>query len=313
MAPAGPVLVVGATGALGGRIARRLAAGGQAVAALVREPGSPRAQALAEQGIELRHADLGVPDQVRRAMAGAEAVVFTATSADCKAGTGEVETADRRGLVAVVDTAEALGVRHLVYVSMSGGIDVPNPLLAAKRDAEQHILRSTLPYTIVRPTFFIETWFLAKAGYDIDGGLVKLYGDGTHPVGFIAVEDVAAAVCAALHHHEARFQIIELGGPEAIRPREAISMVEAAFGKKLEIQQILEADLLRAESYAEEPVLRSVLALRRALAHGDVPGTAWLDRLGIAPTTLGAWLQNASSIRRSAERTAAAPPLPEAR
>jgi uncharacterized protein YbjT (DUF2867 family) len=66
------VLVTGATGFTGGHLARRLAADGDFVRALVRDPA--RAADLASAGIELVTGDLRDPASLDRAVAGVDVV-----------------------------------------------------------------------------------------------------------------------------------------------------------------------------------------------------------------------------------------------
>lgn len=69
-----PVLVTGATGRQGGATARALLAAGTPVRALVRDPASPRAEAVRALGAELVAGDLHDRDSVARASEGARAV-----------------------------------------------------------------------------------------------------------------------------------------------------------------------------------------------------------------------------------------------
>lgn len=64
------VLVVGATGAQGGSVARHLLARGFPVRAFTRDPGSAPAQALARTGAEVVRGDLADRPSLRRALAG---------------------------------------------------------------------------------------------------------------------------------------------------------------------------------------------------------------------------------------------------
>jgi uncharacterized protein YbjT (DUF2867 family) len=64
------VLVVGATGAQGGSVARHLLGRGYPVRALTRDPDSAPAQALARAGAEVVRGDLGDRPSLRRALAG---------------------------------------------------------------------------------------------------------------------------------------------------------------------------------------------------------------------------------------------------
>ena len=75
------VLVVGATGFLGSEICRLLVAEGHAVRGLVRETSDPeRVSALRSMGVATLVGDLKDPESVRPALAGADAVVSTATA-----------------------------------------------------------------------------------------------------------------------------------------------------------------------------------------------------------------------------------------
>ena len=64
------VLVVGATGAQGGSVARHVLARGFSVRALTRDPGSAPARALARAGAEVVRGDLTDRPSLRRALAG---------------------------------------------------------------------------------------------------------------------------------------------------------------------------------------------------------------------------------------------------
>lgn len=70
------IVIAGATGDLGGRIARELAQRGASVRALVR-PGtsSERTQPLQQQGVAITEADLSQPESIARACEGAACVV----------------------------------------------------------------------------------------------------------------------------------------------------------------------------------------------------------------------------------------------
>jgi uncharacterized protein YbjT (DUF2867 family) len=67
------ILVVGATGAQGGSVARHLLrAGSYKVRGLTRRPGSPAAKEIAELGAEVVEGDLSNPTAVRAALSGCD-------------------------------------------------------------------------------------------------------------------------------------------------------------------------------------------------------------------------------------------------
>jgi NADH dehydrogenase len=101
------ILIVGATGKLGGRIARELLSRGLKVRALVR-PASA-AGALQRLGAEIVIGDLKDPASLLAACAGADTVITTANTAR-RGGADTVDTVDRTGSRALIDAARATGV-----------------------------------------------------------------------------------------------------------------------------------------------------------------------------------------------------------
>jgi len=100
-----PVLVVGATGSLGGQVVDQLLARGRTVRALVR-PGSD-ATRLQAKGVEIARGDMLDLDSLVTAMTGADAAVTTAaghtgrnrnaTEIDTIGNTNLAQAAHRRG------------------------------------------------------------------------------------------------------------------------------------------------------------------------------------------------------------------------
>ncbi|OVA17842.1 hypothetical protein BVC80_1835g234 [Macleaya cordata] len=118
-----------------------------------------------------------------------------------------------------IDTAKALGVKHIVLVGSMGGTD-PNHflnymgngnILIWKRKAEQYLADSGIPYTIIR-----------AGGLDNkEGGRELLVGkdDELLPTedGYIARADVAEACIQALLIEESKFKALDLGSkPEGV-------------------------------------------------------------------------------------------------
>src|SRR6185437_10516368 len=103
-----PIAVTGATGALGGRVARRLAAAGVPQRLVVRDaaraPSLPGAEVVTAAGF-------GDPESMRAAFTGAHTVFLVSATED----------ADRKTLhTAAVDAAVAADVSRIVYVSFIG-------------------------------------------------------------------------------------------------------------------------------------------------------------------------------------------------
>jgi uncharacterized protein YbjT (DUF2867 family) len=133
------VLVTGGTGHLGQRLLAPLQGAGHTVRQMSRRgtgPGGVRGNLAT--GLDLTPA-----------LAGAEIVVHAAS--DPRGDPWQVDVAGTRRLVEAVDRSR---LRHLVYVSMVGVDRVPYNYYRAKFSAEQVLLASGLPVTLLRVTQF---------------------------------------------------------------------------------------------------------------------------------------------------------------
>jgi uncharacterized protein YbjT (DUF2867 family) len=136
------VLVTGGTGRLGKRLTEPLQAAGHSVRQMSRRgtgPGGVRGD-LAVGGRDLA-----------QAAAGAEIIVHAAS--DAQGDPWQVDVAGTRRLVEAVDRSR---LQHLVYVSIVGVDRIPYSYYRAKFAAEQVLLASGLPVTLLRVTQFHE-------------------------------------------------------------------------------------------------------------------------------------------------------------
>ena len=106
------ILVVGATGLVGGQVCARLAASGVGVRALVRATSSPeKVDRLRAQGVDVVEADLRDAASVDAACAGADAVICTVSSMpfSYEPGVNDIQTTDLDGVKNLIDAADARG------------------------------------------------------------------------------------------------------------------------------------------------------------------------------------------------------------
>jgi len=150
------VAIAGAHGQIARRLTRLLAARGDRVRGLIRNPA--HADDVRADGAEPVLLDLETAgaDQVAAAIEGADAVVFAA-GAGPGSGAERKMTVDRDAAVALVRAAEAAGVGRYVIVSSVGaeappdGDDVFSVYVRAKAQADQAVVASDLDWTVVRP------------------------------------------------------------------------------------------------------------------------------------------------------------------
>jgi uncharacterized protein YbjT (DUF2867 family) len=150
------VAIAGGHGQIGLRLARALTARGDTARSLIRNP--DHAADVAAAGGEPVVCDLEhVPvDEVARAIAGADAVVFAA-GAGPGSGPERKWTMDHGGAVKLIEAAQASGIDRYVIVSSrradpgAPGDDTFAVYLRAKGQADADLRASGLAYTIVRP------------------------------------------------------------------------------------------------------------------------------------------------------------------
>lgn len=150
------ILIVGATGNLGGIITRGLLARGKDVRILVRE--GRNYAPLVAAGATPAIGDLKEPASLDAACRDVGTIVTTATAIS-RQPPDTLETVDDAGYRNVIEAAKAAGVRHFVFTSALGSSpDSPVPLLRIRALNEQRLRESGMTYTILQPNIYIEVW-----------------------------------------------------------------------------------------------------------------------------------------------------------
>ena len=188
------VVIAGGHGQIARRLTRLLAARGDRVRGLIRNP--EHAADLEADGAEPVVVDMEAADDLAPHLEGAEAVVFAAGAGP---GSGEERkrTVDLGGAVKLVDAARVTGIRRYVMVSAMGAGDPEaggermRPYLEAKAEADEVLARSGLDFTIVRPGSLTD-----------EPGTGRVAAGPEVGRGEIPREDVAAVLVAALDHGE---------------------------------------------------------------------------------------------------------------
>lgn len=255
-----PIAVTGATGQLGGRVARRLAAAGVPQRLLVRDP--ERAPRL--PGADVVRAPFGDGAAVRQALAGLNGGLDTVLMVSAS------ETADRVDQHRTfIDAAAAAGVGHLVYVSFYGA--APDATFTLARDhwaTEQHIRASGVPFTSLRDNLYAD--FLPQM-VGADGVIRGPAGDGRAAV--VAQDDIADAVVAVLRDPGAHAgRVYELTGPQALTLAEVAAVITTVTGRPVSYvpETIEEAYASRASYGAPDWQLDAWVSTYTAIADGSL-------------------------------------------
>ena len=197
------ILVVGATGNLGGAVTQILLAQGQSVRILARSQSNYHP--FADAGAQIVLGDLKQRDSLDAACRGAETVITTATSA-ARGGEDTVQTVDLEGNRNLIDAAKAAGVKQFIFVSvLTADPNSPVPFLQTKGKTEDALRASGLRYTILAPNGFMELMVAGVVGMPaMMGQPVTIVGGGRRKHSFISAGDVAAFILAAIGNPAAR-------------------------------------------------------------------------------------------------------------
>jgi uncharacterized protein YbjT (DUF2867 family) len=274
------ILVVGATGRLGGLITRELLHHGTAVRMLVRT--GSNYDAVVTAGAEAVIGDLKDRDSVRAACRGVNAVITTANAIG-RTGEDNLESVDHLGNANLFDAAAAEGISQFVFISALGAdADHPMPLLRAKGLTEQRLRASGMAWTVLQPNFYMDTWIPAIVGGPaLAGQPVTLVGDGQRQHSMIAMRDVVSYAIAALDHPEARGNTLPLGGPYPVTWHDVVAAFGHELGRDLPIQT-----LAPGESIPGLPAVVSELAAALASYDSPLDMTELAKTYGVAPTPL---------------------------
>ena len=209
-----PILVTGAAGQLGavGRtVTNLLLERGLPVRAMVRRE-DDRAKALRAAGAEVVVGDLLEPADVKRIVRGSRRIYF-----GMSVSAGYLEAT-----MIMAAVARELGVDALVNMSqmtvsqMSIENTTPSPQQRQHWLSEQALAWSGVPAITIRPTVFLEGFFLPLTSPSVrDRNRIELpFGNGkTNPVAAADVAQVVASVLAEPGPHVGR--IYELTGPRS--------------------------------------------------------------------------------------------------
>jgi NAD(P)H dehydrogenase (quinone) len=268
------IAVTGATGVVGGRVARRLADLGLAQRLVVRDP----ARAPELPGAEVRAASAyGAGEEMRAALAGV-ATLFLVPAQESADRLAQHRTA--------VDAALAAGVRSIVYLSFLGA--APDATFTLARDhgaTEAHIRDAGVPFTFLRMSLYLD--FVPRmVGTD---GVIRGPADEGR-AGIVSRADVADVGVALLtgNGHEGR--VYDATGPEALTVGEMAATMRELSGKPIAFddETLAEARASRAGYGAPEWQVEAWISTYTAIGAGELATvTDTVARLaGHAPQSL---------------------------
>ena len=229
------IAITGATGYIGGRLARRLLESGYSIRCLVRAPAKLQDRPWATHPyVEIRQTDLADPPSVAANLAGCHAafyLVHSMTSAGSDYATRDRELAANFALA-----AKQAGVTRIIYL---GGLGETGPglseHLSSRREVEEALGSTGVPVTVLRAAMIIGS---GSASFEILRYLVerlpimitpKWVSTPCQP---IAVRNVIGYLLGALAEPQTAGRVFDIGGPEVLCYREIMRTMAEELGLK---------------------------------------------------------------------------------
>lgn len=255
--PSSPLIAVtGSTGAVGGRVARDLAARGIPQRLLVRD--ATRAPSLDRGEVQVaRYSDA---DAARAALQGVETLFMVSAS----------ETADRvEHHRTFVEAAADAGVRSIVYTSFLAA--APDAVFTLGRDhaATEDVIRASgMTWTFLRDNFYMDMMELFAGD---DGVIRGPAADGR--CSLVSRSDVAATAVSVLLDPAAHADTsYDLTGPEALTLTQVAEKISAVRGHPVRFvdESLDEAYASRAAYGAPRWQVDAWVSTYTAIASGDL-------------------------------------------
>lgn len=205
------VLVTGATGFIGARLAPALREAGHEVLAMTRRPekyeGAGRAVG----------ADVADPDSLTAALSGVDVAVYLVHALD----RADFEAADQAAALAFGTAAAQAGVQQIVYLGGLGPHDEAelSAHLRSRRRTERHLAAGGVPVTTLRAAVIVGhggvSWELTRQLVNNLPAMVVPRWAST-PTQPIAVDDVVRYLSGVIGRPETFGRTYEIGGPEQL-------------------------------------------------------------------------------------------------
>ncbi|MEZ5098950.1 MAG: NAD(P)H-binding protein [Thermoleophilia bacterium] len=247
------ILVTGATGKVGGEVARLLLADGAPVRALARS--AERAAPLAALGAEVAVGDLGRPGTLGPACAGVDALVLVPPDEE------HMDVLQRNA----VEAAAVAGVERIVKLSLvEPDLGSRSRIVRWHASGERDVEASGLRFTHVRANSFLQNLLWLAPAIRERGAFESCMGD--RRMAWVDTRDVASTIVAVLARDDLDGQAVDATGPEALAYGEIAARIDRVVGTPCRYVDLAPAVLearLRGEGWP------AWLAEEVALVYGD--------------------------------------------
>ncbi len=272
------ILVMAASGRLGGRVIEHLLTDGCAADDIVAGARSPdKLSRFTERGVQVRRADYTDPESLETAYQGVDTVVVIPSTSPVAPRIQEHANA--------LTAARSAGVKRVIFLSINSCTPESRSLIAPFiLYAESATRLSGMEWLLLRMNIYIDPladWApeLAKTGrlpYPVKQGRVA----------YVSRDDIARAIAAAAQDMNLKGEILELSGAEAITMDELAEALTTATGSNIRFDSASDeefVDICRQDG-TPEFITQVLLSLYHAVDSGEFARvTDHIERLTGSP------------------------------
>ncbi|MGL5603132.1 MAG: SDR family oxidoreductase [Silvania sp.] len=229
------IAITGATGQLGQHVIELLlkTVPASQLVAIARNPA--KAEALSQQGVNVRQADYTDQAAFTTALAGVDKLLLISSS--------EVGQRTPQHLN-VINAAQAAGVKFIAYTSLLHADTSPLALHVEHVETENALAASGIPYALLRNGWYSEN-YLASAPPALEHG-VFIGSAGEGKIAAATRADYAAAAARVISEEGHAGKVYELAGDSAWTLGELAAELSRQSGKNVVYQNLNEADFAAA-------------------------------------------------------------------
>jgi NAD(P)H dehydrogenase (quinone) len=224
--------ITGATGRVGGMIARNLLAQGQKVRAIVRD--AEKGRPWSAQGCEIAIASIEDADSLTKAFQGAKGV-FLMTPPNYDPEPGFPQT--HKAAAAIQQAIESARPKKVVYLSTVGAHVAEPNLLNNSRITEEMLRTTSVPIALLRAA-----WFMENAAWDVEAarsGVIQSFMQPLdHRIPMVAAADIARTATELLQQTWTKVRLVELEGPKRYSANDIAAGFSAALRRPVQAQAV---------------------------------------------------------------------------
>lgn len=227
------VLIIGATGFLGGKVATEAIESGHTVRALVRN--GTDATALERMGITIFRGDMLDSKSISTAMAGCDAVITTAAGYTSRRRSDFKSDTDTKGNENLAKAALSAKIKRYILCSVLTCDEAESvPHFWNKKLAEDALERASVPFIALRPGAFLDQGSADFWAKGLKNGKLNFLANPSVPATFVHPDEVAKSLVSALDISTDQLALrIDIGADRAASINDIAEIMSELLGRPI--------------------------------------------------------------------------------